>query len=290
MKFIKSFEFYYDKDGKPHISLSVIDLSEKAHLDSEVEDDKKLVKSMLSDFGLAEEDICIDYELSSSDFQPAMETEQDDKPTDDKPTIDEPIVDEPIVDDVVNVAAILTNLGDTGVCNLGSQGEGTFCRGLVIKLELTKFKGLEKIIPDLDITKEIYANVGASHTVPRIMNLKQKSLLSYIGIGTDLISHELNVTGQIFNVRNKSVHLYNDLDVFVIRNKTKSGSPIHFEALNTINGKYTHWNGVDTEDLRGDITHVWSGDVNNGVLQIGDTVYFLGKHNKSYGTVTDFPI
>ena len=180
LKYIKSFEFYCDKDGKPHISLSIINPSEKAHLDSEVEVDKKSVKSMLSDFGLAEEDICIDYELSSGDFQLAMETEHDkppvDEPPDGKPTVDEPPDDKPIVEDIVNVAAILTNLGDTGVCNLGSYVEGTFSRGLVIKLKLTKFKGLERIIPDLDITKEIYANVGASHTVPRIMNLKQKSL------------------------------------------------------------------------------------------------------------------
>jgi hypothetical protein len=106
LKCIKSFEFYNDKDGKPHISLSINNLSEEAHLDSEVEADKKLVKDMLSEFGMTEEDILIDFELSSDDFYPAMmETDKtiDDKVTDDN-LIDNKVTDE----ETVNVAAVLS--------------------------------------------------------------------------------------------------------------------------------------------------------------------------------------
>jgi hypothetical protein len=95
LKCIKSFEFYYEKDGKPHISLSIMNPSEEAHLDSEVEEDKKLVKDMLSEFGMTDEDILIDFELSSDDFYPAMET---DKTTDNKVTYE----------DTVNVSALLS--------------------------------------------------------------------------------------------------------------------------------------------------------------------------------------
>ena len=269
LKYIKSFEFYCDKDDKPHISLSIIDCSEKSEVVmSQIEDDKKRVKDMLCDFGMTEEDILIDFELSSDDFYPAMETEQDDdKATD---------------DDTSNVAAILTcNLGDTGKCNLGPGNEGSCSRGLMIKLQVDKFKGIEKIIPDLDITKEIYANVGASHTVPRIMNLGPQSV----------VAQELNVTGQSFKVRNKHIHLYNDLEIFIIRNKTKSGLPIQFQALNSFDMTFTHWRSsiLYRKNLKGYITDVWSGDVNNKVLKIDDVVYFIGRHNKSYGTVTGFP-
>lgn len=59
LKCIKSFEFYYGKDGKPHISLSIMNPS-----DSEVEEDKRLVKDILSEFSMAEEDILIDFVLS----------------------------------------------------------------------------------------------------------------------------------------------------------------------------------------------------------------------------------
>ena len=105
LKCIKSFEFYYDKDGKPHISLSIINPSDEANLDCEVEEDKKLVKDMLSEFGMTEEDILIDFELSSDDFYPAMET---DKTTDNK-TTDDKITDHKVTDeDTVNVSALLS--------------------------------------------------------------------------------------------------------------------------------------------------------------------------------------
>ena len=272
LKYIKSFEFYCDKDDKPHISLSIIDCSEKSEVVMlQIEDDKKRVKDMLSQFGMTEEDILLDFDLSSDDFYPSMETEQDD--------------DKAIDKDTSNVAAIFTcNLGDTGKCNLGTGNKGICSRGLMIKLQVDKFKGLEKIIPDLDTTKDIYANVGASHTVPRIMNLGPQSV----------VAKELNVTGQNFYVRNKYIHLYNDLEIFVFRNKTKSGSPIQFEPLNTFNLPFYHWEKTYTyfrkyKYLNGYIADVWSGDVNNKVLEIGDEVYFIGRHNKSYGTVTSFP-
>jgi len=50
---------------------------------------------MLSEFGMTEEDILIDFELSSDDFYPAMET---DKTTDNKVTYE----------DTVNVCALLS--------------------------------------------------------------------------------------------------------------------------------------------------------------------------------------
>lgn len=116
LKYLK----YYDKDDKPHISLSIIKPSEEAHLDCEVEEVKKQVKDMLSEFGMTEEDILIDFELSSDDFYPAMETDKtrDDKVTDDK-TIDNKTTDDKVSDDnstdnkvtdedTVNVAALLS--------------------------------------------------------------------------------------------------------------------------------------------------------------------------------------
>ena len=78
-----------------------------------------------------------------------------------------------------------------------------------------------------------------------------------------------------------------------------SGSPKTFDASNTFDTNFTDVNG-NTKALSGTITKVWSGFTDrtsimplviyNKFLQIRDTVYFLGKHNKSYGTVTRFSI
>ena len=75
--------------------MSIINPSEEAHLDSEVEEDKKLIKDMLSEFGMTEEDILIDFELSYDDFYPALETNK---------TTDNKVTDE----DTVNVCALLS--------------------------------------------------------------------------------------------------------------------------------------------------------------------------------------
>ena len=102
LRCIKSSDFYYDKDGKPHISLSIMIPS-----DSEVEEDKKLVKDMLSEFGMTEEDILIDFD--SDDFYPAMDSDQDDdKATDDKTTDDNSTDDKVTDEDTVNVSALLS--------------------------------------------------------------------------------------------------------------------------------------------------------------------------------------
>jgi hypothetical protein len=260
LKYMKSFEFYYDKDGYPHFSFSIIDSSEKAH----VEDDNIKVKGMLSEFGLSDEHIRIDYELSSGDFQPAMMTsmasEEDEKS---------------VVADWKCIS------------NPGSASEGTLSRGIMIKLKPNNLKGIEKIIPNLDITKDIYANVGASHTAPRILKIHRSSYLPSF-IVNDLIARELNVAGQSFNVKKKYIHLYNDLDIFLIRNETDSFLKNQFEELNTFKFTFKNCNG-EKRILKGNIAQIWSDDVNNKVLEIGDEVYFIGRHNKSYGTVTSFP-
>ena len=112
LKCIKSFEFYYDEHGYPHFSFSIIDSSEKAH----VEDDKIKVKDMLSEFNLSEEEMCIDYELSFCDFQPAMNKLEDEK----------------------SVAA-----GWKCISNPGSGSEGTLSRGIMIKVKRDNLKGVE---------------------------------------------------------------------------------------------------------------------------------------------------
>jgi len=270
LKCIKSIEFYYDKNVKPHISLSIID--------NEFEVDKELVTRKLSEFNLTEEEICIVYELSS-DFKLAMlpqVSEQDDELAVNKQaTVDRP------ADEGISASI----LADYLVCNVGNCS-----RGLVIKLKRDKFKGLEKIIPKLDTTKGIYAIVGASHTAPRILKLGPSSSNVFLRlISADFICSELNVTGQSFNVRNDEIHKFTDLEIFVIQNKNFLGSSIQLEALNTFNETFTHWNG-EKETLEGYITHVWSGDVNNNVLKKGDEVYFMGRNNKSKGTVKGFTI
>jgi hypothetical protein len=292
LKCIKSFEFYYDKDNNPHFSFNIIDSPEKV-------DDKKKVESMIADFCPSEKHIGIDYDLSSGDFQPAMLPKQDDNsPTDDNP-VDEKSEDEK---DNVNVAARFTfKLGDRRISNPLSGSEGTCSRGLLIKLKLEHINLVAlKEIPDLDTTKEIYAIVGASHTVPRILKLNQKSPSTLSSLqttlpcsrpfvsGSDLIAHELNVAGQGFNVRKKFLHLYNDLEIFIIRNNNIK-KPRQFEELNSFDCNFINWNGEIEKPLKGEITDVWSGDVNNKVLEIGDEVYFIGQHNNSYGAVTAFP-
>jgi len=218
-----------------------------------------------------------------------LSKQHDFKPTDDEPTDDKATDDKLAKEDTdcCVPAAFKSNLGNTNTCDL-SSGSNT-SRGLVIKLKVNKFIGLEKIIPDLDTTKGIYAIVGASHSVPRILKLDRLSSSIFVS-GSDVIAHELNVAGYRFNVINKKIHLYNDLDLFVIHNKTMKGSRIsQIEALNTFNETFTHWNGKKAK-LEGCITHVWSGGSKNKVLEIDDTVYFLGEFSKSYGTVTAFPV
>ena len=90
---------------------------------------------------------------------------------------DEKSVDE----DNANVAAFFPSnpkLGNTSTCNLGRGQTATCTLGLMIKLKSDNLIGIEKIIPDLDLKKEIYANVGASHTVPRILKLNRSSRCS----------------------------------------------------------------------------------------------------------------
>ena len=293
LKCIKSFEFYYDKHNNPHFSFNIIDSPEIDHL----KDDKKKVECMIAELCPSEKHVGIDYDLSSSDFQPAMLSKQDDNSqTDDNP-VDEKSEDEK---DNVNVAATFTfKLGDKSISNPGSGSEGTCSRGLLIKLKRTPNTNLNvlKIIPDLDISKEIYAIVGASHTAPRILKLNQTSSLTLSSLqatflrrpfvsDSDLIAHELNVAGQGFNVRKKFLHLYNDLEIFIIRNNKNSRQ---FEEFNSFDCTFIYWNGEIEKPLKGNIAQIWSGDVNNKVLEIGDEVYFIGQHNKSYGTVTAFP-
>ena len=131
---------------------------------------------MLSEFNLSEEEICIDYELSFCDFQPAMNKLEDDNK----------------LEDNKSVAA-----GWKCISNPGSGSEGTLSRGILIKLKPDNLKGVEKIIPDFDLTKEIYANVGASHTAPKILKLHRSSYLP------SLIVSDFNVAGQSFNVKKK---------------------------------------------------------------------------------------
>lgn len=301
LKCIEYFEFYYGKDDNPHFSFSIIESSEKAH----IENDKIKVKSMIAEFCPSEKHIFIDYDLSSGDFQPAMLSKQ----VDYSPTYDKP-VDEKSADDNVNIAATLTfksisnkisnKLGDKSISNPGSGSEGTCSRGLLIKLQRTSINlnALIREIPDLVITKEIYAIVGASHTAPRILKLNQTSLANSLlqtacfrpfVSGSDLIAHELNVAGQGFNVRKKFLHQYNDLEIFIIRNNNFNNNNNNIEEFNSFDCSFTHWNKEREKQLKGNIAHVWSGDVNNKVLEIGDEVYFIGQYSKSYGTVTAFP-
>jgi len=87
--------------------------------------------------------------------------------------------------------------------------------------------------------------------------------------------------------------VYNDLDVFVIQNKDPNGATIAFSVPNnSFDATFIDCLG-NTERLKGCITSVWSGNLNfppgeNGVLKANDKVYFLGKHNKSCGTVERF--
>ena len=161
----------------------------------------------------------------------------------------------------------------------------------------------------MDINKEIYANVGASHTVPRILKLNRSSRCSsYVPFFSevDSIAHELNVAGFVsLIVRNKKMgHLYNDLEIFVIQNNRQK-SLLQLEAWNAFDEKFTDCEG-NKERFKGYIAHVvrkinfrtkkskqelerQNVDVNT-YLQRDDEVYFLGQHNKSKGKVTGFLI
>jgi len=294
LKCIKSFEFYYDKDNKPHVSFSIIDPSEEADLQ---EDKEKVTILMQNAFGFTEYPVLIDYNLSSRDFLPGMVNKQDEKSVD---------------EDHANVAAFFPSnpkLGNTSTCNLGSGQTATCTLGLMIKLKFNNLIGIEKIIPDLDKTKEIYANVGASHTAPRILQLNRTSLWSsYLPFFSDVdsIAHELNVAGfESLIVRNKKMgHLYNDLEIFVIQNN-RQNSLLQLEAWNTFDELFTDCEG-NKERFKGYIAHVVrkinfrtimskqqleKQHVNiNTYLQRNDEVYFLGQHNKSKGKVTGFLI
>ena len=85
---------------------------------------------MLSEFNLSEEEICIDYELSFCDFQPAMNKLEDDNK----------------LEDNKSVAA-----GWKCISNPGSGSEGTLSRGILIKLKPDNLKGVEKIHNDDEI-------------------------------------------------------------------------------------------------------------------------------------------
>jgi hypothetical protein len=297
LKCIKSFEFYYDKVNKSHASFSIIDPSEETDL----QEDKEKVKSLMENaFGYTENPVLIDYDLNSGDFLPGMINQND-----------ETSVDE----DNANVAAFFPSnpsnvqLGNTSTCDFGPGMTGTCTLGLMIKLKPNNLKGIEKIIPDLDITKDIYANVGASHTAPRILKIHRSSRWSsYVPFlyDADSIAHELNVAGfESLIVRNKKMgHLYNDLEIFVIQNN-RQNSLLQFEAWNTFDESFTDCEG-NKEKFKGYIAHVVrkidfrtimskqqleekNVDINT-YLQRNDEVYFLGQHNKSKGKVTGFLI
>ena len=146
-------------------------------------------------------------------------------------------------------------------------------------------KPRDPALPVWDGTENNYAIVGASHTALRTITIPQQNNSFF---RKEVTAREVSGLGGIIKVRNQNYHVYNDLDVFLIDN-TKKKLPSDFLASDKFDETFIHWNGRK-ERLNGCITQVWSGDfdVENDVLKVGDMVYFLGRHNKSFGEVAQF--
>jgi len=148
LKVIDSFAMYFLNDDKPQFLLRINSPDVHTFQDVPIVD-RNVLSQMLIEFGIDEKYICC--ETNSGDFQSAMlkNTVQDEK----QEEFDN------------KYPCLHSELGSSIVSSAGSS-----TRGLMIQL---KDNVVPKDFPNLNPEKPIYANVGASHTAPRILTLKQ---------------------------------------------------------------------------------------------------------------------
>ena len=221
------------------------------------------LSNILSDYGIEEK--YINFELSSGVIYSAME---------------DPVVE--IFPKYYHVP--IPAIGQFELGGMIQSTGGFSSQGLVVFLKKEPYDS-ESLSWCSDGTKNNYAIVGASHTAPRTITIIENTGLFS---SNEVRAHEVSGLSGKIKVRNQNYHVYNDLDVFLIDNRTL---PSDFLPTNKFDETFFHLDGRE-ERLNGCITQVWSGnfDVKNDVLKMGDRVYFLGRHNKSFGEVKRFRI